>query len=278
MAGRKNYFEKHDISIRVYTDLDAKPHKHDFLEIAYIMEGEMTHNLAGKTKILKKGNFYIVDYDTEHSYLANQNIPFKIVNVIFKPQFLDNTLVNCRSFNNIIEHYLIKFNQNSLSVNPANMEFYDESGAIRRIVNEMFEENALAQPGYIELLRSYLITLIITIMRKITQSATTDDIISKIYDMVDRSINSPPSLDEVANALGYSPFYLSAKFKKLTGIGYRDYVTKRRIQESIRLLANTNKTISDIAELVGYKDMNSFYSSFKKINGVSPAVYRKNLK
>ncbi|MBQ2714275.1 MAG: helix-turn-helix domain-containing protein [Clostridia bacterium] len=278
MTAEKRYFEKHDINIREYRDVDAKTHKHEFFEIAYITDGEILHTLNGNTKMLKKGNFYIIDYDTEHSYVTNKNIPFRIINVIFKPKFMDNTLVNCRSFNTLIEHYLIKFNKNSLSVNPANMEFFDDDGSVRRIVDQMLDENTLSQPGYVEVLRSYLIALIITIMRKIVQSETTDDIITHIYDVVDRSISNPPSLNEIAQDLNYSPYYLSSKFKKLTGIGYRDYLTKRKIQESIRLLANTDKTISDIAELVGYKDMNSFYLSFKKINGVSPAVYRKKIK
>ena len=96
--------------------------------------------------------------------------------------------------------------------------------------------------------------------------------------MIERSPASPPTLEEIGHELGYSQYYLSAKFKKLTGIGYREYITKRKVQESRRLLANTNKTISDIAESVGYKDMNSFYLAFKKINGFSPAVYRKSIK
>ena len=187
-------------------------------------------------------------------------------------------LVNCRSFSTLIEHYLIKFDKNSLSVSPSNIEFFDDDQSIKQLIDKMYDEQERSQPGYVEILRSYLIALIITTMRKISQSSTTDDIILKIHDIIERSPISPPTLDKIGHELGYSQYYLSAKFKKLTGIGYRDYITKRKIQESKRLLANTDKTISDIAELVGYKDMNSFYLAFKKINGVSPAIYRKGLK
>lgn len=272
------YFNKNEINIRIYTDADAMPHKHEFFEIAYIMEGEMTHFINGRKKVLKKGNYFIVDYDTEHSYITNKNLPFKIVNVLFRPKFLDKMLVNCRNFSTLIEHYLIKIDKHSLSVSPSNIEFFDEDQSIKQLIDKMHEEQELSQPGYVEILRSYLIALIITTMRKISQSTTTDDIILKIYDMIECSPASPPTLEEIGHELGYSQYYLSSKFKKLTGIGYREYITKRKIQESRRLLANTNKTISDIAESVGYKDMNSFYLAFKKINGYSPAVYRKSLK
>ena len=73
----------------------------------------------------------------------------------------------------------------------------------------------------------------------------------------------------------YSQYYLSTRFKQLAGIGYRDYLLRLRMAEATRFLANTDKKISEIAENIGYSDLNSFYSAFKKVYGTSPLLYRK---
>lgn len=64
--------------------------------------------------------------------------------------------------------------------------------------------------------------------------------------------------------------------KKIYGVGFKNRLTKIRIKSAIELLNETNKTINEISELVGYNSYNGFYSAFKKIMGISPEEYRKN--
>lgn len=85
----------------------------------------------------------------------------------------------------------------------------------------------------------------------------------------------PLSLEEVSESIGMSPSYLSTIFKKKTGVGFVEYLTSIRIEEAKELLSNPQRSVSETAEEVGYKDTKHFTKKFKKIVGLSPAEYRK---
>ena len=68
--------------------------------------------------------------------------------------------------------------------------------------------------------------------------------------------------------------YLSKLFKNYIGQGFVEYVTNKRIEKAKKLLANTNYTISEIAEQVAYEDANYFSVVFKRNVGITPREYR----
>ena len=72
--------------------------------------------------------------------------------------------------------------------------------------------------------------------------------------------------------------YLSRKFKETIGISFREYLQNTRIEQSCRLLVNTNKKIIDIAQSVGYDDVNFFTDIFKKKMNITPREFRKTKK
>ncbi|MBR7140997.1 MAG: helix-turn-helix domain-containing protein [Clostridia bacterium] len=273
-----SYFENGDIDVIVATNPISKSHSHDFLELAYVAEGSAHHTIGNNTMIIKKGDYFIVDYGTEHSYYSTDDKPLRVINVLFKPQLIDKSLVYCRSFNTLLNHYLIKIDALALKINPSDTIFTDDDGKILQYINTIVSEKEEMKLGFTEIMRSTLIELFITTMRKISSRDQNEDAVSIIMRAVQEDYVSPPTLGAIALKLGYSVPYLSMRFKEVTGIGYRDYIIRVRMEEARRLLANTDKKIVEIAECVGYGDVNFFYSVFKKTEGTSPAVFRKNLK
>ena len=85
----------------------------------------------------------------------------------------------------------------------------------------------------------------------------------------------PISLEDVAQKVHLSPFYLSRLFKESEGINFIDYLTNLRIDEGKRLLLQTTDTIAVIAEAVGYGEANYFSRLFRRQVGVSPSQYRQ---
>jgi len=82
------------------------------------------------------------------------------------------------------------------------------------------------------------------------------------------------SVQEIADNFGISSSSLSQLFKKNTGKKVVDYISNLRIEESKRLLVETNLTVKNIVEAVGYHDFASFVRKFKKRVGVTPGRYR----
>lgn len=83
------------------------------------------------------------------------------------------------------------------------------------------------------------------------------------------------SLEDIAQAINYSPYYISRLFKEELNITIIDYLTEVRISKAKELLEKTELTVAAVAERIGYKD--SLYCSrlFKKKVGISPSEYRR---
>ena len=251
-----------DVDIVIAKKENALPHTHDFLEFAYVTKGKCEHYLNGEKRTLSSGDFFIIDYGAMHGYEVYNDEDFELINVIFKPRVIDKTLSSCRNFTDLMNHYLLRINDECVLPSPSNRVYFDDDGEILGVVNRITGEFFAKKPGYMAVIRSLIIELIILTARKIDRDYSYGDVAGYM-------------LNEIAEKFNYSVPYLSQKFLSAYGIGYRDYVVGVKLNEAARLIANSDDKIYEIAKLVGYEDLNFFYSSFKKRFGVSPAKYRK---
>lgn len=74
---------------------------------------------------------------------------------------------------------------------------------------------------------------------------------------------------------GISPTHLRRLFKEKTGITVTEYINRCRIENSVKLLVNTDSSILDVALAVGYDSESYYCRIFKKITGQSPGRYRQ---
>lgn len=91
------------------------------------------------------------------------------------------------------------------------------------------------------------------------------------------NLQSNLSLSTISKAIGKNPSFLSNQFKKETGKTVTKYIQEKRIEESIRMLTNTDMTIQEISHSVGIDDLSWFSKLFKNIIGVSPSKYKSNM-
>lgn len=82
------------------------------------------------------------------------------------------------------------------------------------------------------------------------------------------------SVRSIAESLGLSEGHLSHLFKKETDYTVMSYITRYRMRAAMKLLENCRYKVYEVAEMVGYKDITYFSSTFKKIVGVSPSEYQ----
>ena len=83
------------------------------------------------------------------------------------------------------------------------------------------------------------------------------------------------SAADIAAAAGFSPNYLSRKFREAAGIGGHDYLVFIRLRSAAFELISTNDSVTDIALRNGFSDSNYFKDVFKKKYGMTPREYRK---
>lgn len=90
--------------------------------------------------------------------------------------------------------------------------------------------------------------------------------------------DSQLSIDTLAQALGYSIGYVRQIFKEEMGIPYNEYLIQVRIEESKRLLEETELSAKEIADRIGISDSRYFYTIFKNRIGLTAQEYRKKNK
>ncbi|WP_066500658.1 response regulator transcription factor [Abyssisolibacter fermentans] len=104
-----------------------------------------------------------------------------------------------------------------------------------------------------------------------------EKLIIKAQDYIKDNHNKKLYLKEVADYVGFSPYYFSRLFKKFTGINFSDYVNKVRIKKAIEYMNNHDLSLREISEMVGYDDFSYFSSVFQKYEKILPSVFRKNI-
>lgn len=107
--------------------------------------------------------------------------------------------------------------------------------------------------------------------RKQEKTAST---VEKAKEYINQNFSSELSLEEMAQKVGISPYYLSKLFKEAEGVNYIDYVTGLRIEYAKECLMQSEKSIKEICHEAGYSDPNYFSRIFKKWAGVTPTEYR----
>lgn len=85
------------------------------------------------------------------------------------------------------------------------------------------------------------------------------------------------TLVALAEKYGFSVGYVSSLLKDELGLSFSEYITAKRIQKAKELLADFRLSIDMVAEQSGYNDYFYFTKVFKKVVGISPNKYRKNL-
>lgn len=86
------------------------------------------------------------------------------------------------------------------------------------------------------------------------------------------------TLEEVASRFHFSNPHCSKVIKEATGLTFTQLLQKIRLERAENLLTNTNISIADISNSVGYLTVEHFIRLFKKKNEISPSQYRKNNK
>lgn len=84
------------------------------------------------------------------------------------------------------------------------------------------------------------------------------------------------TLSNLAKSIGYSEYYVSRKFRNISGMQLRDYLRGRRLAFALKDVRDTKEGILEIALNYGFSSHEAFTRAFKEAYGVTPGEYRKN--
>jgi AraC-like DNA-binding protein len=106
-----------------------------------------------------------------------------------------------------------------------------------------------------------------------SRSKNPDSRIVRLWDAVSLDLARPWSLEEMARLAALSPEHVRRLSKSATGRSPRSHLTALRMQRATQLLKQSQLTLSEIAESVGYANPFAFSTAFKKAVGYPPSTY-----
>lgn len=102
------------------------------------------------------------------------------------------------------------------------------------------------------------------------------EIVEKVVKYIDIHYVERINVKELADKFGIDANYFSTIFKKDLGVTFTTYLAMQRLNKACQMLLETSINVQEIAESIGYSDIQYFYRVFKKEYGITPMEYRKS--
>lgn len=252
---------------KVYTHISKGndgliPHSHDFSEIVMVTSGHGTHIINGATYHVMPGDIFLLLPTDIHSFVPlDEDNKFNWLSCIWIEDFFeidDDLLIKTKKFS---DEYT-----------------YDIYNQLLDIHNEFYSK----KEGYLKVIK-YLMQVIVLKLYRLARNHEIDygtrhknKLVKEAVNYINENYTKNIELNDVANHLMISQVYLCKLFKIQMQTGVMQYLRMLRINKAMQLITSTDLNIDVISTMVGFSDIKSLYSLFKKRTGVSPGEFRKH--
>lgn len=162
------------------------------------------------------------------------------------------------------------------------MHLHTEQDSISSCLRLMLQECQREQEGYERICQHLLEAILLQLLRRDDFSLSAAPSGSKsskecglVRQYIDSHFKENITLDQLAAMVHINKYYLSHAFRKEFNTSPISYLIERRIEESRFLLSETDHSLSQIAQILGFSSLSYFSQCFRKAEGLSPMEYRK---
>ena len=245
-------------------DWHSVPHTHNHLELFYIVGGKGQFLIQDQLYPVNSNNLVVINPNVTHTEVSLNAQPLEYIVLGIEGIELATSESSNGQFN-ILDHF----------------ESVEISSCLRNILREMEQKNT----GYEDVCQAYMEILIIRLMRNIALAVPTESQVvsgnrqcASVKRYIDLHFKESLTLDQLAEDAHMNKYYLSHAFKKEYGVSPINYMISKRIEESKYLLAETDLSISQISQLLGFSSSSYFSQVFRKTQATTPLEYRQSQK
>lgn len=246
-------------------DWNSTAHTHSCTELFYCLSGEGQFYISGRLYPVHPDDMVIVNPQVEHTELSLNAAPLEYVvmgisgiEVLFGNTDAPYAILNCK-------------------------EHRERLGTL---LHMLLAEADHSLDGYETVCQDLLEVLLIWLVRTTTLSLQIQKTVARsdnrecaeIKRYIDVNYKENLTLDKLAALAHINKYYLAHTFQKEYGISPITYLSRRRIEESKYLLGNTNHTLAQVSELLGFSSPSYFSQCFRKAEGISPNEYRRQVR
>lgn len=251
-------------SSRYEGDWHSVPHTHDHTELFYIVGGRGQFLIQDRVFTVNASNLVIINPNVTHTEVSLNAQPLEYIVLGIEGLALAGGDTDNGQFN-ILDHY----------------ESVEISGCLRNILREMEQKNT----GYEDVCQAYMEILVIRLMRSISlavhsepQHISGNRQCAAVKRYIDLHFKEGLTLEQLSEEVHMNKFYLSHAFKREYGVSPINYMISRRIDESKYLLAETDLSLSQISQMLGFSSLSYFSQVFRRTQDQSPKEFRQSMK
>ncbi|EMS69655.1 response regulator transcription factor [Ruminiclostridium cellobioparum] len=187
-------------------------------------------------------------------------------------RYVTTNKININYMKNFYYTTLSSINNIRISVSAIEVDKRHEEGRDIASLLKLIEKSESAEE-----LNSLLEDVAVRIAEKVNNfnNKSIKLILRKAIDYIQEHYSEQVTLNEVAENIYVSTFYISRMFKKELGKSFVDYLNDVRIEKSKELLKDIKYKTYEVAEIVGISDPHYFSKLFKKYSGMTPSEYRE---
>jgi len=255
-------FYQHDlknIQCRMGNDLSYRVHFHHNIEVVYMFKGKGCAIVEGKEYELLPGDVLVVFPNQIHEYRRVSEEEYFIC--IFKPEILPDFKEKFYSMSPTENVYSTK-NENKLLLELAQMlPGVKDSDALYR------------EQIYRGMLTAFFGELFSRITLKEVKSANLS-VVKNFLIFCNENYMSDITLDNVAEKLHVSKYYISHLMNERLHISFNEYINSLRIADACVMLDEDELDITEISRLSGFNTLRTFNRAFRQVHGMTPTQYK----
>ncbi|RFN58443.1 AraC family transcriptional regulator [Marixanthomonas ophiurae] len=259
-----------------------RPVKNNFFELVLIKEGEGTQCINYNFHPYKENSIFLLPPLKCHSFDIDS--PTNFVFLKFTDSFFKNSnriSVDRSEWFSEAAYILSNYNQLPGDVIKSDIDRQH----LTRLVAMILQESRNYGEESISLVSSLMTSVLEILIRNIKKGShyevvenSSDDRATKMLTYINENINKPDLLkvEHLAEEFLMSPTYVSEFFRKQVGVSLREYIIKAKLKlVEIRLL-NSDYTLTEIADELGFTDVSHLSKTFKRYVGISVRDFKND--
>ncbi len=255
-------------------------HRHNYVEVIYMCSGQTTHIINSSVKIvLKEGDLLFFNQHTYHEILPASQRDVGI-NFIVLPEFFDVSFQMIEK-DSVIGQFLVS--TLCQEENEGRYLYFEVSDVpqVQNLVENLIM--SIMDYGDDQISRYTMGLLFMQLLKRadLINNGNIDQYDNRLVFTILQYIEDyykEANFTALACYLHQTVYKLSKLLKSATGSTFKDLLKQKRMHKSIQLLCDTDLSVSNIINAVGYENTSYFYRVFEEEYGVSPKEYRKNFK
>lgn len=251
-----------------------------YIRILYALSGDMELHIDNKIIPYTAGCLIMANEWTKIEYLQTSG-EMEMVNFLFKKEYFTDAVLNQLTEDSLVYRFFLENAKSNIKKSSFFVFQFEPNQDIhffamlllKQTVKMQYKHNRITKSAF-ALLATEINALAEDHLQLKDSSLSSSILIYEIQSDIEHNYRDITLID-LAEKYAFHPNYLSGVIKEETGSTFSELVQKRRLKSACSLLKQTDLTVQEIIEEIGYSDKTHFYNLFKKEFGITPKQYRK---